>query len=582
MSSYYFGSSKAAPSNDNKNIGKTKISVSILGDAFVDLFCYLNDGSSTNGGSLPQLGADVRVNQPVKPMAGGSGINTATHLASLIQDFPYSPNNGEQVQNEDENVDEEENDNEEGNGEETDKEADEEPMDVTLQTVVNENDDYGRLLIEHSKRNNFQIINCRREKDTSKGTGTTVTTKDATTTSVASDTATPATSTNTTTSTTSPTTDQENTENDQSQTVEESTAPSTGHCIVLVTENERSFITHLGIMESFQPSHTILHELIQCRSANPTFTNHHHHVHIAGYYNVPKFHSKNALKKRINLIREKRRTKSHGLNVYTTTISLTPQYDATEKWDTDELFNLLPMVDFLILNLMEACKISKIDLSKDEEENGGSALNRSVLFLKLADFYDGHSPQTYVVVTLGKFGAVLLYGGEIAYTHNSPMKIDTPVDATGAGDAFVSGFLFGTMNWRRKRQHDQVHEIGSVLEKAGGWTEAIEVGMEWGCITGTACVMNAGASVPASKDEIELLMYTEDTEDEDNIYHIDGAKSNDEEGQVGGEEEGSDSDSDYRSDDESSSDYSSSYADEDYYMSDDEEVDDIKDKRRWI
>ena len=66
MSSYYFGSSTTTPSNDNKNIGKTKISVSILGDAFVDLFCYLNDGSSTNGGSLPQLGADVRVNQPGK------------------------------------------------------------------------------------------------------------------------------------------------------------------------------------------------------------------------------------------------------------------------------------------------------------------------------------------------------------------------------------------------------------------------------------------------------------------------------------------------------------------------------------
>jgi hypothetical protein len=78
MSSFYFGSSSPRASSSSTNTktnnktddtGKTKISVSIIGDAFVDLFCYLNDGSSSEnggGGSLPQLGADVRVNQPGK------------------------------------------------------------------------------------------------------------------------------------------------------------------------------------------------------------------------------------------------------------------------------------------------------------------------------------------------------------------------------------------------------------------------------------------------------------------------------------------------------------------------------------
>ena len=68
MSSYYFGSSSLAQAKHDTKGGKTKISVSIIGDAFVDLFCFLNDGSSAaEGGKLPVLGGDVRVNQPGKP-----------------------------------------------------------------------------------------------------------------------------------------------------------------------------------------------------------------------------------------------------------------------------------------------------------------------------------------------------------------------------------------------------------------------------------------------------------------------------------------------------------------------------------
>lgn len=63
MSSYYFGSSSTPPSGSKE--GKTKISVSIIGDAFVDLFCFLNDGNiGADGGKLPVLGGDVRIHQP--------------------------------------------------------------------------------------------------------------------------------------------------------------------------------------------------------------------------------------------------------------------------------------------------------------------------------------------------------------------------------------------------------------------------------------------------------------------------------------------------------------------------------------
>ena len=434
------------------------------------------------------------------PVAGGSGVNTATHLASLARHYPFLKYDDDQDEKEEKKQDQNE-----------EQQNDEEQMDVTLQTVVNEKDGYGTLLLNHAKLHNFEIINCRRD-------GIKTETKPA----------------------------NGSKNNKQEQEADKAVLPSTGHCIVLVTQNERSFITHLGVMEDFQPSHTILHELVQCRSADPSFTNHHHHIHIAGYYNSPKFHSKNALKKRIKLIREKRRTQSHGHHVYTTTISLTPQYDATEKWDTNELFNLLPLVDFLILNLLEACKICKLDVPDNQEEieSGTSTTNndnqnnasssqqqRRLLFLKIADYLDEQSPQTYVILTLGKGGAVLLYGGDIVHIHQAPIQYDTPIDTTGAGDAFVAGFLFGAMNWRRERQHNQVHEIGSVLEEAGGWTDAIEIGMEWGCVTGTACVMKAGASVPSSKKEIEDLLYydgeDDDDEEEEEEEEEDGIDEND-------------------------------------------------------
>jgi hypothetical protein len=67
--SYFLGSSSSANSNLNgteKEWGKTKVSVSILGDAFVDLFCYLNGNANGHGNGLPELGADVRINQAGK------------------------------------------------------------------------------------------------------------------------------------------------------------------------------------------------------------------------------------------------------------------------------------------------------------------------------------------------------------------------------------------------------------------------------------------------------------------------------------------------------------------------------------
>eukprot|EP00814_Leptocylindrus_danicus_P013102 CAMPEP_0116035832 /NCGR_PEP_ID=MMETSP0321-20121206/20668_1 /TAXON_ID=163516 /ORGANISM="Leptocylindrus danicus var. danicus, Strain B650" /LENGTH=66 /DNA_ID=CAMNT_0003512871 /DNA_START=30 /DNA_END=226 /DNA_ORIENTATION=- len=50
--------------------------VVIIGDAFVDIFCFCT--------KLPVLGGDTLLEQPLKTYPGGSGVNTATHHVALI------------------------------------------------------------------------------------------------------------------------------------------------------------------------------------------------------------------------------------------------------------------------------------------------------------------------------------------------------------------------------------------------------------------------------------------------------------------------------------------------------------------
>ncbi len=428
---------------------------------------------------LPPLGGDTRVKHPMTPVAGGSGVNTATHLSALCRDFL--------------------------------EETDEKFMDITLQTAINENDYYGRVISDHAKKNNFELINC------SKGT------KDKK--------------------------DQESEKN------VDAVPKSTGHCIVMVDQGERSFVTHLGAIETFKASHTVLHELVNFRTADPSFINHHHHIHVAGFYNMPGF-SQGNLKKRLKLVREKRRAQSTGMHTFTTTVSLVPQYDATEEWDGGLVDDVLPLVDFLILNSLEAGRITNVEV--DEKDCGGD-VNRAIVFAQWADFFWEKSPLTHVVVTLGRIGAVCLYQGECVASMASPKRYKKPIDPTGAGDAFAAGFLFGVMNWRKQHGHEDCAEIGSVLE--GSWNNAIIEGMRYGCCTGTSCVSRPGASVPAPKDEILKFLTGEmDPDDEEEIEDlprtdsVDGEESEDESYYP----DGSDSDNDS---------YSSSYSDDDESIS---------------
>lgn len=480
---------------------KNKVSLSIIGDAFADLFCFMTDG-------LPPAGGDVRVKHPMTPVPGGSGINTATHLASLVKNFS-NVQTGDQEEDLEAGVDD--------------------LMDVTLQTAINEHDYYGSMLIHHAKQSGFQIINCHKHRTLDNPS-----TKEIKKQEEKGD---------------------EKLEKSQkssssSSATSASASASTGHCLVMVYRGERSFMTHLGVIETFKASDTVLHELVHCRSADPSFVNHHHHIHIAGYYNLKMFQDGN-LKRRLKLVREKRRANSHDGNIFTTTTSLVPQYDATGKWDGGLVEDVLPLIDFLILNALEAGKISGILI---DEKDCGRDLSRTVTLTQVADFFFEKSPLTHVIVTLGSLGAVCLYQGEVVVSMQCPKRYSRPVDPTGAGDAFSAGFLFGVMHWRQSRNHEDFAEIGSLLE--GSWTDAIVEGMKFGCCAGTACVATPGASVSASKAEIEELLRM--VEEEEYVDDVD----------VVGEGEEDDDDEDY--DEEEDEDY----VDEESYDSDESYEDD--------
>ncbi len=86
------------------------LSIEVIGDAFADIYCYLE-------ADMPKHGGDSRLREPIHTVAGGSGLNTATHVSSLLSQF--------------------------WRNEIADKPR---TSNVSLQAVINENDEHGSLI----------------------------------------------------------------------------------------------------------------------------------------------------------------------------------------------------------------------------------------------------------------------------------------------------------------------------------------------------------------------------------------------------------------------------------------------------
>lgn len=327
------------------------VAIHVIGDAFVDLFCYLQS-------SWPERGGDACLSSPVAPVAGGSGVNTATQLQALVLRQQPTPR-------------------------------------VILQTVFNPNDPYGKILDAHLQKHGMSVVNCVHDE-----------------------------------------------------------AGATGHCIVMVQGRERTFMTHRGCVDDFTADDLAIETLID--TDGPL------HVHIAGYYNMTGFwHGR--LQQQLERLRA---TRSHP-----TFCSLVTQHDATGDWDGG-IDELLPLLDFLIMNELEAKRI--LERARSVPMDGAGLDAWMAIGNQL-------SPSTVFVVTREAKGAVAFCGGQqVAAIH--PAEQVTVVDPTGAGDAFTAGFLYGLWS------SDPIDGVWS--------TSLIQQALLWGCAVGTAAVTLRGASQP--------------------------------------------------------------------------------------
>jgi sugar/nucleoside kinase (ribokinase family) len=253
---------------------------------------------------------------------------------------------------------------------------------------------------------------------------------------------------------------------------------ATGHCAVIVSNGDRSFMTHLGCIEDFRGV-DILTDLplygygrVKEIDSVSTIAHYHQHVHVAGYYNIGGFWNGELACK----LAEMKAKASRKV-----TISLVPQQDATNSWDGG-LLDVLKYVDFLILSEIEAHHITKYQCDACDID----------FIQHVANYFSSH--QTYIIVTLQSKGAVALYDGQVIHTQQT-VSIANPVDPTGAGDAFAAGFIYGFL--QHYAEVDDDFRISA---------EAVREGMRWGCAIGTSSIMVQGASVPSRKECIEKLL----------------------------------------------------------------------------
>jgi sugar/nucleoside kinase (ribokinase family) len=414
-----------------------EVDVVIIGDAFVDLLCVVDaerkkefsrksEHTEENDSAVINPGGDVLLKYPISMMAGGSGINTATHLYSLLKQFRKDLN-----------------------------------FNVEIQTVFNEDDMYGKLLRRHASTIGFTLCNqwgCGQKE--------------------------------------SP-----NNSSEQESNMGDCTPNqlATGHCVVVSQDGERSFLTHRGCVEYFSPHHVNLSRLLDTKASriNPSpalildrTTLCRQHVHIAGYYNLPRFWNGN-LKGLLQLINRKHRNELDSSLSLTTTISLVPQFDATHQWD-GQILDLLIDIDYLILSENEARCITRFHTECDEDDE--KLLNHVAQMLNMRS----PTARTIIIVTLGSRGAAALQTGRIIYQYPLPILPDEVIDTTGAGDAFTGGFLAALMLDDTATRKEV---MGNALQDFEH--KLLENAIRFGCATGTACTLKKGASDPSTKEEIE-------------------------------------------------------------------------------
>lgn len=165
-------------------------------------------------------------------------------------------------------------------------------------------------------------------------------------------------------------------------------------------------------------------------------------LHIAGALVMPRFDGAPMA----NVLRE---AKALGI-----TTSLDTAYDATGKW-METLEPCLPYVDMFMPSIVEAQYLT-----------GLSEYQEITQFLR--NNYGIHT----IVIKMGENGS---YASTPEAQYLAPAYPVNAVDATGAGDAYVAGFLAGTiMDWDLKATAELASATGAACVTAIGTTAGIQ------------------------------------------------------------------------------------------------------------
>ena len=165
-------------------------------------------------------------------------------------------------------------------------------------------------------------------------------------------------------------------------------------------------------------------------------------LHIAGALVMPRFDGEPMA----NVLRE---AKNLGI-----TTSLDTVYDATGKW-METLEPCLPYVDMFLPSIVEAQLLTGISDAREITQ-----------FLRSR--YGIHT----IAIKMGENGSYVSTPEREHFASAYPVNV---VDATGAGDAYVAGFLAGTlMGWDLKATAELASATGAACVTAIGTTAGIQ------------------------------------------------------------------------------------------------------------
>ena len=250
----------------------------------------------------------------------------------------------------------------------------------------------------------------------------------------------------------------------------------TGSCIVLSTKTERSFITTRGVIDEFKAADfanfdndsinkiffTSKDKKRKRRAEDESIV----HVHCAGYYNC------SGLQKDIKDVFRK----AHKYNYST---SLNPQCDASGEYSG--IVSLCDKLTYLFANEEEIMAMAKMHTNVIDY----TAKMAAMIFIEAG--------CECVVITRGAAG-VTCYFGNSELEAKPPSLHEDVVDTTGAGDAFISGFLA------------VIAEYDPRLSKSGEFNSGIlQEALRLGCLMGAHCCTEVGGSTFA-KEKLDRLL----------------------------------------------------------------------------